>query len=70
MSGSLAELVTVKSVSSLTVWVGITPSTGAMFTSCTTTVKLLVAVSSGLNESCGLLFVTTVVTMLVLGLWF
>src|SRR6516225_8375604 len=68
--GSLAELVTLKSVSSLMVWFGITPSTGASFTSRTMAVKLLLAVNCGLSESYGLLLVTTVVTVLVLGLWF
>src|ERR1700678_692122 len=70
MHGSLAVLVTVKSVSSFTVLVGITGSTGASLTSRTTTVKLLVAVNTGLTRSYGSLLVTTVVTVLVPGLWF
>src|SRR5437899_13021872 len=41
-SGSVAELVTVKVVSSLIVWVGGTVNVGALFTSLTMTVKLLV----------------------------
>src|SRR3974377_661241 len=68
--GSLVELVTLKRVSSLTVWVGITPRTGATFTSCTMTVKLLLAVNCGFRASEGLLLVTTGVTVLVPGLWF
>ena len=47
-----------------------TGSTGATFTSRTMTVKLLVALRCGLTRSYGLVLVTTVVIMLVLGLWF
>src|SRR3974377_1435382 len=68
MFGSVAVLVTVKSVSTFTVWVGITGNTGATFTSRTITVKLLVASNTGLTRSNASLLVTTVVIVLVDGL--
>jgi len=54
--------ITVSSVSSLIVRVAWTGSTGALLTSSTTTVKLLVALRAGLPLS-----VTTVVMVLVVG---
>ena len=69
MFASLAVLVTVNRVSSFTVWAAITGSTGATFTSRTITVKLFVAVNCGLTRSYGSLLVTTVVIVLVPGLW-
>src|SRR5438874_1534063 len=62
-SGSLAVLVRVKVVSSLIVWsAGVCRKVGALFTSLTTTVKELVALSGGEPLS-----VTVVVKVLVLG---
>src|SRR2546423_906164 len=46
-SASLAMLVTTNVLSSLIVWSAGTVSTGALFTSCTTTMKLLVALRGG-----------------------
>src|SRR5260370_2695214 len=62
ISGSVAELVTVKVVSSLIVCVGGDVKVGALFTSLTMTVKLLVSLSGGLPLS-----VTRRVMTLVLG---
>src|SRR5438445_813944 len=62
ISGSVAVLVTVKVVSSLIVWVGGTVNVGALFTSLTMTVKLLVSLSGGVPLS-----VTRTVMTLVLG---
>src|SRR2546426_6052928 len=61
-SASLAVFVTVSVLSSVTVWSVGTVSTGALFTSLTTTIKLLVALSGGRPSS-----VTTVVIVLGLG---
>src|SRR3989442_1509433 len=61
-SASLAAFVTVSVLSSVTVRSGGTVSTGALFTSLTTTIKLLVALNGGRPSS-----VTTVVIVLVLG---
>src|SRR3989441_3957277 len=61
-SGSVAELVTVKVVSSLIVWVGGTVKVGALFTSLTMTVKLLVSLNGGVPLS-----VTRTLMTLVLG---
>src|SRR2546425_8599617 len=64
MSESVAVLVTMSVVNSemvRSVWAG---STGALFTSVTVTIKLLVALSGGKALS-----VTTVVMRLVLGPW-
>src|SRR6266852_6114632 len=62
ISGSVAELVTIKVVSSLIVCVDGTVSIGALFTSLTMTVKLLVSLNGGLPLS-----VTRTVMTLVLG---
>src|SRR5260370_1268624 len=62
ISGSVAELVTVKVVSSLIVCVGGTVKVGALFTSLTMTVKLLASLSGGIPLS-----VTRTVMTLVLG---
>src|SRR5437879_2079322 len=62
ISGSVAVLVTVKVVSSLIVWVGGTVNVGALFSSLTMTVKLLVSLSGGVPLS-----VTRTVMTLVLG---
>src|ERR1700733_663617 len=70
MFGSVAVLVTISCTSSFTVCGATTPGTGAIFTSFTVTWKLLVAVNTGFTMSDGSLFVTTIVTILVLGLWF
>src|SRR5437867_11963704 len=61
-SASLAVLVTTRTLSSLIVWSAGTVSTGALFTSRTTTVKLLVALRGGAPLS-----VTRTVIKLVLG---
>src|SRR2546421_180068 len=61
-SGSLAAFVTMSVVSSLIVRSGCDGSTGALFTSVTTTLKLLVALKGGTPLS-----VATVVKTLVLG---
>src|SRR5437867_11296717 len=61
-SASLAVLVTTRALSSLIVWSAGTVSTGALFTSRTTTVKLLVALRGGAPLS-----VTRTVIRLVLG---
>src|SRR5206468_2178489 len=61
-SASLAVLVTTRALSSLIVWSAGTVSTGALFTSRTTTVKLLVALRGGVPLS-----VTRTVIKLVLG---
>src|SRR5204863_321004 len=61
-SASLAVLVTTRVLSSLIVWSAGTASTGALFTSRTTTVKLLVALRGGAPLS-----VTRTVIKLVLG---
>src|SRR5439155_8096877 len=63
-SASLAELVTVSVLSSATVRSVGTASTGALFASLTTTVKLLVSLDSGTPLS-----VTFTVIRLVLGPW-
>ena len=60
----MAVLVTVSSVNSLTVWVGMTGRTGATLTSRTMTVKLLVTLRDGMP-----LLMAAVVRVLVLGLW-
>src|SRR5260221_1705628 len=62
MSGSVAVLVTVKVVTSLMVWLVVRVKVGALFTSLTITVKLLVSLSGGLPSS-----VTRTVMTLVLG---
>src|ERR1700685_2948531 len=69
MSASLAVLVTVSKLNSLTTLVPTAGSTGATLTSFTTTTKLLLASSTGLTASYGSLLLTTVVTTLVPGLW-
>src|SRR5205814_3556566 len=61
-SASLTVLVTTNALSSLMVWPAGTVSTGALFTSCTTTMKLLVALRGGAPLS-----VTFTVIKLVLG---
>src|SRR5207245_2798333 len=61
-SGSVAEMGSVKGVSTLIVWVGGTVKVGALFTSLTMTVKLLVSLSGGVPLS-----VTRTVMTLVLG---
>src|SRR5881396_1786772 len=63
-SVSLAVFVTTNSLSSLIVWSGGTVRTGTPFTSLTTTVKLLVALSAGVPLS-----VTLTVIVFVLGPW-
>ena len=64
-SESVAALVTASVVSSLIVWLaGVWVNDGALFTSLTTTVKVLVALRFGEPLS-----VTTVVKVLVLGPW-
>src|SRR6266571_5667449 len=63
-SASLAVLVTVSVLSSVTVWSGGMVSTGALFASVTTTVKLLVSLDCGAPLS-----VTRTVIRLVLGPW-
>src|SRR5436190_1949188 len=63
-SASVAEFVTVSVLSSVTVRSVGTVSTGAMFTSVTTTVKLLVSLNGGTPLS-----VTRTVIKLVLGPW-
>src|SRR5213593_2640890 len=63
-SASLAVFVTVSVLSSVTVWSVGTVSTGALFASVTTTVKLLVSLDGGAPLS-----VTRTVIRLVLGPW-
>src|SRR2546425_8842499 len=63
-SASLAEFVTLRVLSSATVWSVGTVSTGALFASVTTTVKLLVSLDGGAPLS-----VTRTVIKLVLGPW-
>src|SRR6266487_1154575 len=63
-SGSVAEADTASVVSSFKVWSAGTVNTGALLTSLTTTLKLLVPLSGGKPLS-----VTTVVRVFVLGPW-
>ena len=65
---SEAVFVTVNRVSSFTVCVAMFDNTGAMFTSLTITVKVLVAVKIGLIRSKVSVLVTIVVIRFVLGL--
>ena len=67
-SASVAVLVMVKRVNSLTIWSPITGSTGAEFVSRTTTLKVLVALKCCALIAAGLSSVTIVVRVKVLSL--
>ena len=57
----MAVFVTVSNVNSLITWLVCNGSTGPLWTACTVTVKLFVARQLRIDQSYGLLLVTTVV---------